>query len=111
VVGGRHFGGVEVFVAGDPLQGGQVLLQLLQQGNQGVDLGGGVRLVHGLMGGGQPVGVAAAVDQFDADRARVVAAGVVGDALHARVLVHAAVAIDVEMAAVAGAGGGVEHFF
>ena len=49
-------------------------------------------------------GITAGIDQFDADRARVVAAGVVGDARRAHVLMHRAVAVDVVVAAVAGPG-------
>ena len=52
-----------------------------QQRQQRFDLGLGVRLVHRLLARIQPVRVAAGVDQFDADAARVVATGVVGDAL------------------------------
>jgi hypothetical protein len=82
---------------------------VLQQRDQRFDLRLGIGLVHRLVPCGEPVRIAAGVDEFDADRARVVAARVVRDAADIDPLVHAAVAVDVEMAAVAGAAGVVMH--
>src|SRR5690606_35898169 len=109
IVAGRYPFGVEVLVAGDVAQRGQGGAQVPEQRQQRLDLGVGIRLVHRLVGHGQPVRPAAAVHQFDPDRARVVAAHVVGDAFGRHVFDDAAVAVDVPVAAVAGAAAGVAH--
>src|SRR3546814_19903540 len=71
----------------------------------------GRRFFHRLVARIEPVRPAAGVDQLAADRARVVAAHVVGDAVGRDETVAVAVAVDVVVAAVAGAGPGVPHAF
>src|SRR3546814_18247933 len=71
----------------------------------------GRRFFHRLVARIEPVRPAAGVDQLDADRARVVAAHVVGDAVGRDETVAVAVAVDVVVAAVAGAGPGVRNAF
>ena len=74
-----------------------------QQREQRVDLRLRVRLGECLMAAVVPVRIAAAVDQLDADRARVVAERLVRDARVGDEAEHRAVAVDVVVAAVAGA--------
>ncbi|EEF93798.1 hypothetical protein CATMIT_01565, partial [Catenibacterium mitsuokai DSM 15897] len=109
IVAGFDRGGVQVFVAGDPAQRRQPRAQVGQQRQQRVDLRRGVGLVHRLVARIQPVRIAPGVDQLDPDRTRVVAAHVMGDALVGDVAQHRAVAVDVVVAAVAGARGRIQH--
>jgi hypothetical protein len=109
VVGSGHLVGVEILVARDVAQCGQLRAQPAQQGDKPIDLRIGIRLGHRLPSRIQPVGPASAVDEFDPDRARVVAARVVGDAVDVDVAVHRAVAVDVEVSAVAGVRHRIQH--
>ena len=70
--------GVEVLVAGDEFQrSAAAACSAASSATSACDLRIGVRLVHRLVSRVEPVRIAAGIDQFDADRARVVAARVV----------------------------------
>jgi hypothetical protein len=89
-------------MARDQAQVRQRGAQLRQQPEQRLDLRVRIGFAEILVAAVVPVWIAPAIDQFDADRARVVAEGVMGDALVADEAHDAAVAVDVIVAAVAG---------
>ena len=86
-------------VAGDVAQVRKIRLQGRQQGEQGGDLRLRIGLGHHLPVVGGTRSVAPAVDQFDAHRARVEAARVVGRAAGGTQRCHPAVAFDVPVPA------------
>jgi MOSC domain-containing protein YiiM len=96
-------------MAGDVGQIRQRGLQLLQQCDERVDLTGFIRLGHRLVAGIEPVRIAAGIHQLDPQRAWIVAAGMVRHAVDIDPAMRGTVAVDVEMAAVAGAGLGIKH--
>jgi len=91
-------------VSCDPAQARQRTAQLCKQAEQGFDLRLGVRLAHPLMARIVPVRIASKVDQFDADRTRVEAEGMVRHAQLTDEARNAAVTINVIVPAVAGGG-------
>ncbi len=107
VVGGRFQAAIEVFVAGDPVQVRMLGTQLAQQRAQRFDLFLRIRHRECLIAAVAPMRVAADVDQLDADRTRVVAEGVIGDARVGDEAENLAFQIDVVVPAVAGLRAGI----